>query len=196
MDLAERRRSAARWLVPVSGSAIGDVDYSGADTVPGGPRGTDQQGVTVVAGRCRVQACVKTLLDAYGLTDKIGDGEHLPIRRATARRVSTASAPTCRPAGDGPTLLTDSPDTVAGPHRDRLARRRASGSRPARSGPGRPAADRPDPGGPARRAGGRRGSPTSSRSATAGWRSRRSRSTAAPPCRWPPTSPPHRSAGS
>ena len=57
-----------------------------------------------------------------------------------------------------------------------------------------PAADRPDPIA-CSRSRRRPGSPSSSRSATAGWRSRRSRSSAAPRCRWPPTSRPVRRTG-
>ena len=58
-----------RWLT-LDASAIGDVDYSGADQVRAIHQELDRKGVTF--GLCQVSPKVRSQLDAYGLTAKVG----------------------------------------------------------------------------------------------------------------------------
>ncbi len=59
-----------KWFA-LDAAAMGDLDYSGADSAAPGRR---RAGTTAGAGwSCaRVDPAVRKLLDAYGLTEKIG----------------------------------------------------------------------------------------------------------------------------
>jgi high affinity sulfate transporter 1 len=69
LDLVEHADPPLRWLC-LSASAMGDVDYSGADAIRAVHEELAGRGVTFVM--CEVDATIQKLLDAYGLTDKIG----------------------------------------------------------------------------------------------------------------------------
>jgi len=73
MDIVERADPPLRWLA-INAAAIGDVDFSGADSVRQIQNELVRQNATLVL--CAVDPAVRTLLDAYGLTDKIG-AEHI-----------------------------------------------------------------------------------------------------------------------
>ena len=65
---------------------MGDLDYSGADTVRQIVGELERRGARLVL--CSVDPAVRKLLDAYGLTDKDRGGVHLPDAAPTPRRIS------------------------------------------------------------------------------------------------------------
>jgi len=69
MDVVEGADPPLRWL-GVSGSAIGDVDYSGADTIRQVKEELARTGITFAI--CDLNPKVRGQLDAYGLTESIG----------------------------------------------------------------------------------------------------------------------------
>ena len=69
MDVVEGADPPLRWL-GVSGSAIGDVDYSGADTIRQVKEELARTGITFAI--CDLNPKVRGQLDAYGLTETIG----------------------------------------------------------------------------------------------------------------------------
>ena len=69
MDLVEGADPPLRWLA-VSGSAMGDIDYSGADTIRQVKEELGRTGVTFAI--CNLSPKVRGQLDAYGLTELIG----------------------------------------------------------------------------------------------------------------------------
>jgi SulP family sulfate permease len=69
MDLVEAADPPLRWLT-VSGSAMGDVDYSGADTIRQVKQELARTGVTFAI--CDLNPKVRGQLDAYGLAELIG----------------------------------------------------------------------------------------------------------------------------
>jgi len=66
-----------QWLC-VEASAMADIDYSGAATVKALLQTLKDRGVTLVF--CNVDSRVRSLLDAYGLTDEIGPDNVFPAR--------------------------------------------------------------------------------------------------------------------
>jgi MFS superfamily sulfate permease-like transporter len=81
MGLAAAADPPLRWLI-LAGSAIGDVDYSGADAVRAVHDELATRGVTLVLAD--FDPLVMRLLDAYGLTDKIGKANVYPTTRDAA----------------------------------------------------------------------------------------------------------------
>jgi SulP family sulfate permease len=73
VSLVEDADPALRWLC-VAASGIGDIDYSGSETLGAVQEELASQGVTLVLAD--VDARVRDELDAYGLTKKIG-ADHL-----------------------------------------------------------------------------------------------------------------------
>ena len=71
MDLVEAADPPLRWLALV-GSAVGDVDYSGADSIRQVREELERKDVTLVL--VDLSPVVRRQLDAYGLTAKIGEG--------------------------------------------------------------------------------------------------------------------------
>ena len=69
MGIIEASDPPLKWLV-VDAAAIGDIDYSGADTVRQIAGELERQNAKLVL--CSVDPAVRKLLDAYGLTEKIG----------------------------------------------------------------------------------------------------------------------------
>ncbi len=69
LDVVANADPPLRWFC-LAASAIGDVDYSGADAIRAVNEEMSEKGVTFVL--CDVDPEVKRLLDAYGLTEKIG----------------------------------------------------------------------------------------------------------------------------
>ena len=100
MGLVEDADPPLRWFVLV-GSAIGDIDYSGADSVRQIQEELTRQHVTF--GLVDLSPHVRAQLDEYGLTEKIGkDNIHGSIGEvivAYERLGPVASAP---PSGDAP----------------------------------------------------------------------------------------------
>jgi high affinity sulfate transporter 1 len=68
--LVEQAEPPLRWLC-VEATAMGDIDYSGAETIASVRDELASQGVTLVL--CDLDAWVRKLLDAYGLTAKLGE---------------------------------------------------------------------------------------------------------------------------
>jgi MFS superfamily sulfate permease-like transporter len=92
MDLATTADPPLRWLV-VSASAMGDIDYSGADSVRAVHEELASRGVTLVFAE--VDPLVMRLLDAYGLSDKIGKANMYPTTREAVeayRRTTSAAS--------------------------------------------------------------------------------------------------------
>ena len=69
IGIIEASEPSLSWLV-VDAAAIGDIDYSGADTVRQVATELDRRNARLVL--CSVDPAVRTLLDAYGLTEQIG----------------------------------------------------------------------------------------------------------------------------
>jgi len=69
MGIIETATPPLRWLL-VDAAAIGDLDYSGADTVRQVAGELERQNARLVL--CSVDPAVRKLLDAFGLTEKIG----------------------------------------------------------------------------------------------------------------------------
>ncbi len=69
MDVVEGAETPLRWL-GVSGTVIGDVDFSGADTIRQVQEELARTGVTFAM--CDLDPKVRGQLDAYGLTEVIG----------------------------------------------------------------------------------------------------------------------------
>jgi MFS superfamily sulfate permease-like transporter len=83
MDIVESADPPLKWLA-INAAAIGDLDFSGADSVRQIQNELVGRDATLVL--CAVDPAVRRLLDAYGLTDKIGP-EHIfdrPIDVVTA----------------------------------------------------------------------------------------------------------------
>ncbi len=97
MDVAEGADPPLRWL-GVSGSSIGDIDYSGADTIRQVREELARVGVTFAI--CDVNPKVRGQLDAYGLDETIGVDrifatafDLLKAYRATAGTAPSDAAP-------------------------------------------------------------------------------------------------------
>jgi MFS superfamily sulfate permease-like transporter len=75
LDLAGRAAPPLKWFC-LSAAAMGDVDYSGADAIRVVVEELAERGVTLVISD--VDPEVQALLDAYGLTDKIGKSNIYP----------------------------------------------------------------------------------------------------------------------
>ena len=69
MAVVEGASPPLKWLA-VSMAAIGDIDYSGSDSIRAVHEELDRKGIVFVL--CSVEPRIRTELDAYGLTDKIG----------------------------------------------------------------------------------------------------------------------------
>lgn len=69
MGIIEAAEPPLKWLL-VEAAAVGDIDYSGADTVRQIADELQRRNARLVL--CTVDPAVRRLLDAYGLTEKIG----------------------------------------------------------------------------------------------------------------------------
>jgi MFS superfamily sulfate permease-like transporter len=90
LDLADSADPALKWFC-LSASAMGDVDYSGADAIRAVNEELESKGVTFVIAD--LDPVVGHLLDAYGLTDKIGAANIFPttLDAVEAYRAATAA---------------------------------------------------------------------------------------------------------
>ena len=168
-----------------------------------GAGGAGTKGVTLAL--VDLNPHVRNQLDEYGLTEKIGAGNISRLHRR--RRQGSCGAATgggrAGAIGDERSISDALVSLVAANAFATDARRPPPGGRRcartvAARRPGGVEAGRRSrrPRRRCSRSRRRPGFPSSSRSATAGWRSRRSRSTAVARCRWPPTSLRPRTAGS
>jgi sulfate permease, SulP family len=91
LELVAHADPPVKWVC-LSASAMGDVDYSGADAIRAVVEELGKKGVTFVM--CEVDPEIEKLLDAYGLTDKIGKANIFPtaIDVAEAYRLATTAA--------------------------------------------------------------------------------------------------------
>ena len=69
MSIVESADPPLRWFV-LDAAAMGDLDYSGADTLRQVRNELDGRGTRMVL--CSVDPAVRKLLDAFGLTEQIG----------------------------------------------------------------------------------------------------------------------------
>ena len=100
MDLVENADPPLRWLA-VSGSAMGDIDYSGADTIRQVQKELARTGVTFAIGDLNPK--VRGQLDSYGLTELIGTDRIFDTATdlvAAYRASADAAAPELPPAAD------------------------------------------------------------------------------------------------
>jgi high affinity sulfate transporter 1 len=100
LGIIESADPPLQWLV-VDAAAIGDLDYSGADTVRQIAGELERQKARLVL--CNVDPTVRTLLDAYGLTEQIG-ADHIfgTIEDALAAYPGRAVPPPAAPATEPP----------------------------------------------------------------------------------------------
>jgi high affinity sulfate transporter 1 len=91
IELATTADPPLKWVC-LSASAMGDVDYSGADAIRAVVEELGKLGVTFVI--TEVDPVVQHLLDAYGLTDKIGAANIFPtvVEVVAAYERTTAAA--------------------------------------------------------------------------------------------------------
>ena len=130
LELVDKADPPLKWLC-LSASAMGDVDYSGADAIRAVFEELQARGVTLVLSE--VDPVVMQLLDAYGLTDKIGQGQLLRDDRRRGRGL---------PAGDRGDAVTEGRAVADREKAGEAARAHAPLSGVAAW---RPAPDRPDP---------------------------------------------------
>jgi MFS superfamily sulfate permease-like transporter len=92
LDLVDNADPPLKWLC-VSASAMGDVDYSGADAIRAVFEELQARGVTLVLSE--VDPVVLRLLEAYGLTAKIEQSNLFPttVDAVEAYRLATAATP-------------------------------------------------------------------------------------------------------
>ena len=69
MGIVEDADPPLRWFV-LDAAAMGDLDYSGADTLRQVRNEMESRGTRLVL--CSVDPAVQRLLDAFGLTEQIG----------------------------------------------------------------------------------------------------------------------------
>jgi MFS superfamily sulfate permease-like transporter len=105
MDLVEGAEPPLRWLA-VSASSVGDIDFSGADTIRQVKEELARTGVTFAI--CDLSPKVRAQLDAYGLTELIGTDrifttttDLLVAYRASARTDAGGTPPAADPAPAG-----------------------------------------------------------------------------------------------
>jgi high affinity sulfate transporter 1 len=99
-DLVEAADPPLRWFALVS-SAIGDVDYSGSDSIRQVRQELERKNVTLVL--VDISPEVRTQLGAYGLTDQIGEGNiYRSIRELEAAYGRLGPLATPPPASDAP----------------------------------------------------------------------------------------------
>jgi sulfate permease, SulP family len=102
LGIVETADPPLNWLV-VDAAAIGDIDYSGADTVRQIAGELERQNARLVL--CSVDPAVRKLLDAYGLTEKIGAAYIFPrLQDALDAYPGAVDAPTEVPAAGTPTV--------------------------------------------------------------------------------------------
>jgi sulfate permease, SulP family len=100
MELAEDADPPLRWFILV-GSAIGDIDYSGADSVRQIQEELSRKHVTF--GMTDLSPHVRSQLDEYGLTDKIGkDNIHGSIGEVVVAYLRLGPPAATSPADDTP----------------------------------------------------------------------------------------------
>jgi SulP family sulfate permease len=100
MEIVESADPPLRWLA-LDAAAVGDLDYSGADSVRQVATELEGRGASLVL--CSVDPAVQKLLDAYGLTDKIGADRIFltSMDVLVAYRALPAAAPTGAAPADG-----------------------------------------------------------------------------------------------
>jgi len=105
MDLVEGADPPLRWLA-VSASSVGDIDFSGADTIRQVKEELARTGVTFAI--CDLSPKVRAQLDAYGLTELIGTDrifatttDLLAAYRAAAEAGAGGTPPAADPATAG-----------------------------------------------------------------------------------------------
>jgi MFS superfamily sulfate permease-like transporter len=105
MDLVEGAEPPPRWLA-VSASSIGDIDFSGADTVRQVKEELARTGITFAI--CDLNPKARAQLDAYGLTELIGTDrifatttDLLVAYRAAAEAGAGGTPPAADPATAG-----------------------------------------------------------------------------------------------
>ena len=91
LDIAADADPPLRWFC-LAASAMGDVDYTGADAIRVVVQELTERGVTFVA--CDLDPAVRRLLDAYGLTERIGAGHVYPTVRDVVEAYRSAATPT------------------------------------------------------------------------------------------------------
>ena len=110
MELVEAADPPLRWFALVA-SAIGDIDYSGSDSIRQVHEELARKNVTLVLAD--MSPVVRGQLDAYGLTDQIGDGNiYRSIRRRDAAYQRLEPLGPASAASDAPTRPT--PDAPSG----------------------------------------------------------------------------------
>jgi SulP family sulfate permease len=105
MDLVEGADPRLRWLA-VSASSIGDIDYSGSDTIRQVREELARTGVTFAI--CDLDPKIRRQLDAYGLTEAIGADrifatavDLLEAYRATSGSPTSDAVPAPGPPTEG-----------------------------------------------------------------------------------------------
>jgi sulfate permease, SulP family len=97
LGILETSEPPVRWLL-LDAAAIGDLDYSGADSVRQIVGELERQNARLVV--CSLDPAIKKLLDDYGLTEEIGEGYIFPTLHHALEAYSAADA---TPAATQPT---------------------------------------------------------------------------------------------
>ena len=109
-DVMEGADPPLRWL-GVSGASIGDIDYSGADTLRQVQTELARTGVTFAM--CDLNPRVRTQVDAYGLTAMIGADRVFETSHALLLAYTEATG--TRPGPAMPSTMPTATDGEAGP---------------------------------------------------------------------------------
>lgn len=99
MSIVEGADPPLRWLV-LDAAAMGDLDYSGADTLRQVQSELDGRGTRMVL--CSVAPAVRALLDAYGLTKQIGAANIFATLQEALRAYPAASDASTEVPGSQP----------------------------------------------------------------------------------------------
>ncbi len=92
MDIVEGADPPLRWFV-LDAAAMGDLDYSGADTLRQIRSELDGRGTRLVL--CSIDPAVRKLLDAFGLTEQIGAANiFVTLQEAVEAYAAVDAAPT------------------------------------------------------------------------------------------------------
>lgn len=89
LGIVESADPPLRWLA-LDAAAIGDIDFSGADSVRQMHGELEARGTKLVL--CSVDPAVRRLLDAYGLTEKIGTAHIFDTSQNVLKAYGAASA--------------------------------------------------------------------------------------------------------
>ena len=117
MAVVEGAKPPLKWLA-VSAAAIGDIDYSGSDSIRAVHEELDRKGI--VFALCSVEPRIQAELDAYGLTEKVGKARIFDDIEDVIEAYQKAVAPVVPPASPAAAVAPTPPAARAVPEAEVL----------------------------------------------------------------------------